>query len=423
MGVRILVVGSGGREHALAWKLAQSSRVPELISAPGNPGMAEVGPTVPVPADDLPGLTRLAEDESVDLVVIGPEAPLVNGLTDVLRESGIPVFGPLKAAAEIEGSKVFCRELARRHDVPMAEGESFDDPGAALDYARTISRPIVVKAEGLAAGKGVIICADLPEAGTAIDNIMRERVFGDSGERVVVEEFLEGRETSIFCLTDGVSRIVLEPAQDYKRARDDDEGLNTGGMGSYSPVPWLSQDVRRQAIDEIVMPLLDGLEAEGRPYEGCLYCGLMITDKGPRLIEVNCRFGDPETQVLLPRLRTDLAQLLEACATGNLGSQTVEWSDEACVSVAMASGGYPEEYRTGVPIEGIEAAEGLGDVVVFHAGTSRHTDGRLVSAGGRVLNVSAWGASISAARDRAYEAVRAIHMDGAHARSDIARGV
>jgi phosphoribosylamine---glycine ligase len=421
--VRILVVGSGGREHALAWKLAQSPQVTEIISAPGNPGMAEVGRAVPVPADDLRGLARLAEDESIDLVVVGPEVPLVSGLTDVLAGSGIPVFGPTRAAAEIEGSKVFCRELARRNDVPMAEGESFDDPDAAFDYARTISPPIVVKAEGLAAGKGVIICADHTEARAAIDGIMRERVFGASGGRVVVEEFLVGRETSIFCLTDGESRVVLEPAQDYKRARDGDEGLNTGGVGSYSPVPWLNRDVREQAVREVVMPLLDGLAAEGRRFEGCFYCGLMITDKGPRLIEVNCRFGDPETQVLLPRLRTDFAALLQACATGSLGSQTLEWSGDACVSVVVASGGYPEEYRTGVPISGIEAAEALGDVAVFHAGTARDPDGRLVSAGGRVLNVSAWGPSIPPARDRAYEAVGAIRMDGAYARSDIARDV
>ncbi|MGH2760163.1 MAG: phosphoribosylamine--glycine ligase [Actinomycetota bacterium] len=420
--MRILVVGSGGREHALAWKLAQSSQVTEIISAPGNPGMAELGRAVPVPADDLQGLSRLAEDESVDLVVVGPEAPLVGGLSDILTARNIPVFGPSRAAAEMEGSKVFCRELARRHGVPMAEGESFDDPDAAFDYARTISPPIVVKAEGLAAGKGVIICADLAEARAAIDGIMRERMFGEAGSRVVVEEFLEGRETSIFCLTDGEARVILEPAQDYKRARDGDAGLNTGGMGCYSPVPWLSAGVREQAIREIVMPLLDGLAEEGRPYRGCLYGGLMITDKGPRLIEINARFGDPETQVLLPRLRSDLAELLAACAMGELAAQSVEWSGEAAVSVVVASRGYPEAYETGVGIEGIGQAESVGNVAVFHAGTTRK-EGRLVSAGGRVLSVSAWDPSIPEARARAYEAVGRIQMDGAYARSDIASGV
>jgi len=422
VGMRVLVVGSGGREHALAWKLAQSASVTEIISAPGNPGMAELGRTVAVPADDLAGLARLAEDESIDLTVVGPEMPLVAGIADVLAERKMPVFGPRKGAAEIEGSKVFCRELARRHGVPMAEGESFDDPDSAFEYARTIAPPLVVKAEGLAAGKGVLICSTHAEAEAAIDQIMRERVFGASGGRVVVEEFLEGRETSIFCLTDGDTRVVLEPAQDYKRALDGDQGLNTGGIGSYSPVPWLGADVREQAVREIVMPLLDGLAAEGRTYEGCLYCGLMITDKGPRLIEVNCRFGDPETQVLLPRLRTDFAELLNACATGSLSSQLPEWSDDACVTVVVTSGGYPGEYRTGITIDGIEDAEALGDVTVFHAGTSR-IDGRLVSSGGRVLNVSAWGPTIAAARSRAYEAVGKIRMDGAYARSDIALNV
>jgi phosphoribosylamine--glycine ligase len=420
--MRILVVGSGGREHALAWKLAQSPHVTEIISAPGNPGMAQLGRTVPVPADDLEGLARLADDESIELTVVGPEIPLAAGIVDLFESRKLNAFGPSKAAAEVEASKVFCRELARRHGVPMAEGESFDDPDAATDFARTIAPPLVVKAEGLAAGKGVIICADHAEATTAIDQIMRERMFGASGDRVVVEEFLDGRETSIFCLTDGDARLILEPAQDYKRARDDDEGPNTGGMGSYSPVPWLSPNVREQAIAEIVVPLLDGLTEEDRLYQGCLYCGLMITDKGPLLIEVNCRFGDPETQALLPRLRTDLAELLSACADGTLGSQRVEWADDACVSVVVASGGYPEDYVKGKAIDGIEGAEALEGVAIFHAGTKR-VDGSLVSDGGRVLNVSALGPSIPAARERAYEAVGRITMDGLHFRGDIARGV
>lgn len=420
--MRLLIVGSGGREHALAWKLAQSDRVTELVSAPGNPGMAELGRTVPVAIDDLEGLARLAEDESIDLTLVGPEVPLVAGIGDLFSARGLRVFGPSKAAAEIEGSKVFCREVARRHGVPMAEGESFDDPDAAIDYARTIAAPVVVKAEGLAAGKGVLICAGHREAQTAIDQIMRDRAFGDSGSRVVVEEFLEGNETSMFCLTDGEARVILEPAQDYKRALDGDRGLNTGGMGSYSPVPWLEATVREQAVREIVEPLLDGLASEGRPYSGCFYTGLMITDKGPRLIEVNCRFGDPETQVLLPRLHTDLAELLSACVDRELGSQRIEWSGEACVSVVVASAGYPQSAAESVRIAGIGGAEDLDGVAVFHAGTAR-TDGRLVSNGGRVLNVTALGPSIPAARQRAYEAVGKIKMDGMHVRSDIAEGV
>lgn len=420
--MRILVVGSGGREHALAWKLAQSDSVTEIISAPGNPGMAELGRAVPIAVDDLEGLATFAEDESVDLTVVGPEVPLVKGIADVFAVRGLKVFGPSAAAAEIEGSKVFCRELARRHGVPTAEGESFDDPEAAADCARTLASPLVVKADGLAAGKGVLICDSQAEAVNVINRMMREEMFGASGQRVVVEEFLEGRETSMLCLTDGRTRHFLAPAQDYKRAHDDDQGLNTGGMGSYSPVPWMSEEQWTQARTEIAEPLMDALVEEGRPFSGCFYAGLMFTEKGPRLIEVNCRFGDPETQALMPRLRSDLAELLMACATGELSSQTLEWADDACVSVVVASGGYPEEYEMGKPIEGIDDAEGLGNVALFHAGTAR-ADGRLVSAGGRVLNVSAWGRSIEVARDRAYEAVGTIRIDGSYARSDIARGV
>ncbi len=420
--MRVLVIGSGGREHALAWKLARSPSVDELISAPGSPGMATLGRTVDVKVDDLEGLANLARDEAIDLTVVGPEIPLVAGIADVFADEGLTVFGPSKAAAEIEGSKVFCRELARRHGAPMAEGETFDDADAAIDYAKTIAGPVVVKAEGLAAGKGVLICRDHKEATDAIEQIMRARVFGDSGNRVVVEEFLEGRETSIFCLTDGETKLILEPAQDYKRARDNDEGLNTGGMGSYSPVPWLAPESREKAVSEIIFPLIDGLASEGRPYKGCFYLGAMFTAKGPRLIEVNCRFGDPETQVLMPRLRSDLGEVLLACATSSLSGTKLEWTDDSCVSVVVASGGYPEDYETGKPISGIESAEALGDVAVFHAGTTTK-DGKLASAGGRVLNVSALGSSIPEARKRAYDAVEKIEMDGRHFRRDIAEGI
>lgn len=417
--MRVLVVGSGGREHAVAWKLAQSEHVEEIISAPGSPGMARLGECVAIGLDDFGGLFDLASERGADLTIIGPEAPLVAGISDLFAASGMRVFGPSRAAAEIEGSKVFCRDLARRYGVPMAEGESFDDPDAAFDYARTLAAPLVVKAEGLAAGKGVLICADHAEARDAIDRIMRGRAFGDSGSRVVVEEFLEGRETSIFCLTDGQTRLVLEPAQDYKRALDADAGLNTGGIGSYSPVPRLAPEVREQAVNEIVFPLLDGLAAEGRTFRGCFYTGLMFTAKGPRLIEVNCRFGDPETQVLLPRLRSDFAELLAACVDGSLASYEPAWRDDACVCVVCASGGYPEPYETGKPIEGIDDAESSEDVAVFHAGTAER-DGKLVSAGGRVLGVSALGPTIPRARERAYDAVGRIRMEGLHYRRDIA---
>jgi phosphoribosylamine--glycine ligase len=415
--VRVLVIGSGGREHAIAWKLARDSH--EVCAAPGNPGMASVGQVFDVAADDLDGLAKLAVEREVDLTVVGPEIPLVAGITDVFASKGLRVFGPSKAAAEIEGSKVFCRALAERHGVPMAAGSSFDDADQAIDFAKTIAPPIVVKAEGLAAGKGVIICRDHAEAARTIEDMMRGGAFGSSGSRVVVEEFLEGRETSIFTLADGETTLVLEPAQDYKRVNDGDQGLNTGGMGAYSPVPWLDADTRARAVDEIVMPLIDGLAAEGRIFRGCFYAGLMITDKGPRLIEVNCRFGDPDGLVLMPRLASDLGELLFAVAEGSLGAQKVIWRDEACVAVVVASGGYPESYPKGVPITGIEESD---DVVVFHAGTAMQ-DGALVSSGGRVLDVTALGTTIDDARAKAYAAASKIRMDGMQYRTDIAKGV
>ena len=418
--MRVLVIGSGGREHALAWRLARSPSVDEVISAPGNPGMAQLGATVAIDAGDIGGLVDLAAQERVDLTVVGPEVPLVAGIADAFAERGLRVFGPSKAAAEIEASKVFCRDLASRHGVPVAAGERFDDPDAAADFARTIAPPIVVKADGLAAGKGVLICHSQDEARAAIDSIMRERVFGASGAQVIVEEFLEGRETSLFCLTDGATKLILEPAQDYKRALDDDEGPNTGGMGAYSPVPWLDAEARQDAIDRVVVPLIDALAEAGRTYRGCFYAGLMFTAKGPYLIEVNCRFGDPETQILMPRLESDFGELLLSVADGTLASQRPTWTAQAGVSVVVASGGYPGAYRTGAEITGLPSE--ADDVVVFHAGTKLEA-GRLVSAGGRVLNVSALGPTIAAARDRAYEAVGAIQMEGKHARTDIAKGI
>jgi phosphoribosylamine--glycine ligase len=417
--VRVLIVGSGGREHALGWKLAQSPHVTEIVSAPGSPGLQKVGECVPVAADDVHGLAKLAEARKADLTVVGPEAPLVAGIVDEFRARGLRVFGPTKAAAEIEASKVFCRGLATRHGIPMAQGQSFDDPEAAADCARTLPAPLVVKADGLAAGKGVLICATQAEAVGVIDRMMREDMFGSSGRRVVVEEFLEGRETSMLCLTDGATKLFFEPAQDYKRANDRDEGLNTGGMGAYSPVPWLLEDQWNRARSEIAEPLMDAMAAEGRPFTGCFYTGLMFTAKGPRLIEVNCRFGDPEIEALVLRLDSDLFELLDATVDGTLASHTLDWRDAAAVSVVVASGGYPEQYETGKRIDGIDEAEATGDVVVFHAGTARR-DGVLVSAGGRVLNVAARGDDIAAARKVAYEAVAKIEMDGMHHRSDIA---
>jgi phosphoribosylamine---glycine ligase len=420
--MRILVVGGGGREHALAWKLVQSDQVTELISAPGSPGMASLGETVDTKVDDLEGLARLAEERKIDLTVVGPEVPLVAGIADVFAERGLKVFGPSKAAAQIEGSKVYCRDIAERYGVPMARGGGFSDPRAAVEFSSSFEGPRVVKASGLAAGKGVLICGTHYEAQMAIEEIMHGRMFGASGDAIVVEEYLEGREISMFALTDGSTHLVLELAQDYKRALDDDEGLNTGGMGAYSPVPWLTPERRQDAVDRILLPLIEGLASEGHIFRGHFYAGLMFTDAGPRLIEVNCRFGDPETQALMPRLESDLAVLLDVCASGNLAGQTVEWSSDACVSVVVASGGYPESYDTGIEIDGIDHAEGTDGVTVFHAGTATER-GRLVTAGGRVFNVSATAPTIAEARERAYEAVGKIRMHGKHARTDIAKGI
>ena len=420
--MRVLVVGSGGREHALAWKLAASDHVSEVISAPGSPGLAEIGPTFDVPVTDLGGLADLAVTRKVDLTLVGPEIPLVAGIADLFAERGLRVFGPSALAAEIEGSKVFCNALAKRHGVRVAAGESFDDADAAIDFARTIAPPIVVKADGLAAGKGVLICESFDEAKGVIGQMLHGEMFGASGSRVIVEEFLEGREISMFCVTDATTHLFLDLAQDYKRARDDDDGLNTGGMGAYSPVPWLTDELREQAQREIVVPMLEALAEEGRPYLGCFYAGLMFTPKGPYLIEVNARFGDPETQILMPRLQTDLSELLNACVDGELSSVKLEWKPDAGVTVVVASGGYPESYGTGYEIDGVQDAASMDGVAVFHAGTGTK-DGRLVSTGGRVLNVSALAPTIGAARDRAYQAVGRIKMQDKYARSDIAKGV
>ena len=419
--MKTLVVGSGGREHALAWKLAGDASVDELISAPGNPGTAQLGQTFDVAADDIEGLASLAEEQEIDLTVVGPEIPLVAGIADLFASRGLRVFGPSQAAAEIEGSKVFCRELAMKVGAPMAQGETFSDPEAAAEFARTIAAPMVVKADGLAAGKGVLICDTQAEAVNVIDRMMREDMFGTSGHRVLVEEFLEGRETSLLCLTDGTNIVPLQPAQDYKRIGDGDTGLNTGGMGAYSPVPWLKPELLERAVQEIVRPMVDGLAEMGRPYRGCFYAGLMFTKDGPKLIEVNCRFGDPETQALMPRLVTDLGSVLSEIADGELKTRSLEWSKESSVSVVVAANGYPEEYPKGLRISGLDDAESDG-AVVFHAGTA-HRDGHLVSTGGRVLNVSALGASIADARARAYAAVDRVRRAQKSSRSDIAANV
>jgi phosphoribosylamine---glycine ligase len=398
--VNVLVVGSGGREHALAWQLGRSPELGELHAAPGNPGIAGLGTCHPVRADDAETLLDLSRQLGIDLVVVGPEAPLVAGLADELRHAGVAVFGPSAAAARIEGSKSFAKEVMRSAGIPTAA--ELDGPWA----------PCVVKADGLAAGKGVFVCPTQAEAEAAW---ARAKELGD---RVVVEELLEGEEVSVFALSDGAEALGLAPAQDFKRLRDGDEGPNTGGMGSYSPVPALSAEEVEELVDAVHRPVLAELAARGRPYQGLLYAGLMLTADGPRVLEFNCRFGDPETQAILPRLEGDLLPALAAAAEGSLTGIELAASADAAVSVVLASPGYPDAPETGIPLGGIEEAEADG-ALVFHAGTARRGEA-LVSAGGRVLNVTALGATVTEARERAYRAAERIEFPGVHYRRDIA---
>jgi phosphoribosylamine---glycine ligase len=419
--VKVLIVGGGGREHALAWALARDPGVDELLAAPGNPGIEEVARCVPVEATDLDGIVGLAEAETIDLTVVGPEAPLLAGLVDALMARGRRAFGPAAAAARIEGSKVWAKELLLRHDIPTARAEITDDVTRAVMLLDAFDPPWVIKADGLAAGKGVVVTADRREAMAAIESMLVDRRFGSAGDRILIEEHLEGQEVSMLALTDGVHVLPLEPARDYKRALDGDRGPNTGGMGAFSPVPEVDHAARWGIAAGIIEPTVAAMAAEGAPYWGVLYAGLMLTADGPKVLEFNARFGDPEAQALLPRLQTeDLATLLLACLDGGLGEVQVGWRPEACVTVVLASGGYPGAQRTGLPIEGLDRAGNLDKTMVFHAGTARR-DGTVVTAGGRVLAVSALGEDLAGARDRAYRAVSMVAFEGMHHRTDIAK--
>jgi phosphoribosylamine---glycine ligase len=417
-GVRVLLVGGGGREHALAWKLARSSRLGALYAAPGNPGIARVAECIPVRADDVTAVVDLAERERIDLTVVGPEGPLALGLADALEARDRPVFGPSRAAAELESSKAFAKGLFARHGIPTARFGTFDDPRAARAFVEELGGRAVVKADGLAAGKGAIVCADPAEASRAIGDMLERRVFGDAGARVVVEEYLEGEEVSVFALTDGQTVCPLASAQDHKAAFDGDRGPNTGGMGAYSPAPALDETLAGQVVRTVLEPTIRGMAAEGRPYRGVLFAGLMLTASGLRVLEYNVRFGDPECQVLMLRLADDLLPLCQAVAGGRGLPSSVGWRPEAAVCVVLVSGGYPGEYLTGFPIEGIERAEARPGITVFHAGTARR-DGELTTAGGRVLGVTALGDDIAAAVASAYAASAEIRFDRMRYRRDI----
>ncbi|HZP36989.1 MAG TPA: phosphoribosylamine--glycine ligase [Methylomirabilota bacterium] len=414
----VLLVGGGGREHALAWKLAQSPGLGRLIAAPGNPGIAAHARCVPVKDTALDELVALARQERPDLVVVGPEAPLAMGLADRLRAAGFPVFGGSAAAARLESSKAFAKDLMARHRIPTARFETFCDAAAARAFCRKLGAPLVVKADGLAAGKGVLICRSLEEADAAVARCLEARAFGDSGLTVVVEEFLEGEEASFFALSDGTAVLPLAAAQDHKTVWDGDRGPNTGGMGAYSPAPVMDPAMEARVMAEIVRPTIAAMAAEGTPYTGVLYVGLMITREGPKVIEFNCRFGDPECQVLMPRLEEDVLALLLAAATGKGLPPSLAWSRRTSVCVVMASAGYPGSHETGKAITGLEEAAAQPGVTIFHAGTAR-AGGALVTAGGRVLGVQALGDDVAAAIRNAYAAVERIRFDGAHYRRDI----
>ncbi len=424
--MRVLLVGSGGREHALAWKLAQSPHIESLTCAPGNAGiaaerLARNGTPVEcagVGAEDLPNLLALAVEKRTDLTVVGPDNPLALGIVDLFQERGQRIWGPTRSAARFESSKAFSQRFMEKYGIPAAAGGVFDDPSAAKRFAASLAGRCVVKADGLALGKGVLICSTPTEAERAIDRIMIERAFGAAGARVVVQEFLEGEELSLHALCDGKIARLLPTAQDHKRALDGDRGPNTGGMGAYSPTPFLSEAQLAAAAKSILEPFMHGCAAEGIDYRGILYPGIILTSSGPRVLEFNARFGDPETQVYVTRLTTDLLELLDASVSGTLDRMRLGWSPLASVCVVMASGGYPEHYARGQIISGLEAAGALPDTKIFHAGTALH-DGHFVTSGGRVLGVTALGRDVDAARSAAYAAVERIHFDGAQYRRDI----
>jgi phosphoribosylamine---glycine ligase len=417
--VKIFVIGSGGREHALTWKLKQSSPVDRIFCAPGNAGTAEIAENVPIAANDLPALLRFAKENDVDLTVVGPDDPLAVGIVDLFQEENLRIFGPTKSAARLESSKIFAKELMRRQHIPTALAGTFDRSEEALRFAKRLPFPIVIKADGLALGKGVIIAQDEKEAAAAIDAMMNQGQFGEAGRRIVIEEFLRGWECSLHALVDGANYQMLATARDHKRACDGDTGPNTGGMGACSPANGWNAEMQAQFDCAVMRPLLAGLSGEGVKFCGLLFPGLIITEKRANVLEFNCRFGDPETQVILVRLKSDLFELLQMTIDGKLDRAQIEWDTRAAVTVVMASGGYPGKYETGKPIDGLKACEDLADVHIFHAGT-RAENGKVVTAGGRVLAVTALGATQAQARERAYEAVSRIHFEGCHYRRDIA---
>jgi phosphoribosylamine--glycine ligase len=417
--VKILVVGGGGREHALAWKLKQSPAVNHIFCAPGNAGTEQLADNVAIAVTDFAALIRFVKNNDVDLTVVGPDDPLALGVVDLFAREKLRIFGPTKSAARLESSKIFAKELMRAQKIPTAEASTFSDSAEALWYFEQLKFPVVIKADGLALGKGVVIAPDMATARSTIDLMMNEGRFGDAGRRIVIEEFLRGTECSLHALVDGENYRLLESARDYKRVFEDDQGPNTGGMGAFSPANNWNRRLQSQFETEIMQPLLRGLREQEISYRGLLYPGLMITDHGPRVLEFNCRFGDPETQAILPRMRSDLLPLLEATIDGKIDNYSIEWDERASVTIVLASGGYPGKYETDHAISGLENAAKIDNVQIFHAGTKRVNE-EVVTAGGRVLAVTALGSTIAEARMRAYEAAGRIEFVDCHYRRDIA---
>jgi phosphoribosylamine--glycine ligase len=416
--MKILVIGGGGREHALVWKLLQSPKVKQLYCAPGNPGIARIAQCVEIRPDDLSGLLSFAQSQKIDLTVVGPELPLTLGVVDQFQQTGLRIFGPTKASALIEASKVYAKQFMKTYQIPTAKAQAFDSFKKALSYIRQQQFPLVIKADGLAAGKGVVVAQTLGEAETAIHRIMESKVFGSAGDRIVVEEFLVGEEATILVFTDGHGVGLMPASQDHKRLKDQDQGENTGGMGAYAPAPVVTPAIEDQVLRRIVKPTLEGLSKEGSPYKGILYFGLMICQDGPKVLEFNCRLGDPEAQVVLPLLDSDLVDVLDAVIDERLDRVGIRWKTAAAICVVLASSGYPGEPQTGIPVDGLDQAEQLEQVLVFHAGTALRRK-QVVTNGGRVLGITALGSDLRSARDRAYEAVNKIRFDGMQYRQDI----
>ncbi len=416
--MNILVIGSGGREHALAWKLKQSVQVEKIYCAPGNGGTAAIAENVDIGADDIEALIAFAREKDIGFTVVGPEAPLVAGIVDSFEEAGLAIFGPTAAAAQLEGSKIFAKEFMHRFNIPTAAFRVFDDAGLAQSYLQSCEMPVVIKADGLAAGKGVYICKNADEASKAVDQIMNDKIFKEAGNQIVIEECLDGEEVSILAISDGEDFVILDTSQDHKRIFDDDMGPNTGGMGAYSPAPLVDDELFKKIEHQVIEPTIRGMRTEGDPFKGILYAGLMITKDGPRVLEYNVRFGDPEAQAVLPRLKNDLLELMYASYEGRLNNTALVWDKRACVCVVLSSGGYPGDYEKGFAITGIEKAEESQDIIVFQAGTKRDNN-QLVTSGGRVLGVSGLGDGIELAIQTTYKAVDKIDFERSFFRRDI----